>query len=153
LLADLNRRQAVIRDYVRGVALGYAVGFYLFGRPGTAKTHIVKGVLENEIKEVYRYQRGHLTPGGLFTLIREHAEEVIVLDDLGPVFKSDVALQVRLSALEHPAADDPTRTRIVRYRSKGAEERAAIRSGIISISNLELHDADLLGAFKSRVHT
>src|SRR5262249_51521287 len=104
------------------------------------------------IKEVFCYERGHLTPGGLFTLIREHAEEVIVLDDLGAIFKSDVALQILLSALEHPAPDDPTRTRIVRYRSKGAEERTAFRGGIISISNRELHDADLLLAFKSRVH-
>src|SRR5262249_54756643 len=36
LLAELRRRQAVVRDYVRGVARQYATGLYLFGRPGTA---------------------------------------------------------------------------------------------------------------------
>ena len=46
LLAELDRRQAIVRDYVRGVARQYATGLYLFGRPGTAKTHTVPAVLE-----------------------------------------------------------------------------------------------------------
>ena len=82
LLAELYKRQAVVRDYVRGVARQYATGLYLFGRPGTAKTHTVRAVLEGEIREPYAYQRGHLTPMGLFELIAEHPDEVIVLDDL-----------------------------------------------------------------------
>ena len=153
LLAELNRRQAVVRDYVRGVARQYATGLYLFGRPGTAKTHTVRGVLEQEIGEPYCYQRGHLTPVGLFELLADHPDEVIVLDDLVTIFKSDVALQILLSALEHPAPGDRTRTRVVRYRRKGEEVRVAFRGGIICVSNRELHDDELLGAFKSRVHT
>jgi hypothetical protein len=35
-------------------------------------------------------------------LIATNADEVIVLDDLGAVLKSDVALQILLSALEQP---------------------------------------------------
>ena len=42
---------------------------------------------------------------------------------------------------------------MVNYRRQGREERAVFRGGIVCISNLELHDDDLLGAFKSRVHT
>ena len=151
LLAELHRRQAIVRDYVRGVARQYATGLYLFGRPGTAKTHTVRAVLEEEIRELYTYQRGHLTPMGLFELIAEHADEVIVLDDLGAVLKSDVALQILLSALEHPTSRD--RSRVVKYRRQGREERAVFRGGIVCISNRELHDDELLGAFKSRVHT
>jgi hypothetical protein len=151
LLADLHRRQAVVRDYVRGVAGHYATGLYLFGRPGTAKTHTVRAVLEGEVREVYAYQRGHLTPLGLFELIADHPDEVIVLDDLGFVLKSDVALQVLLSALEHPTARD--RGRVVKYRRQGREERATFRGGVVCISNRALHDDELLGAFKRRVHT
>jgi hypothetical protein len=150
LLAELHRRQGVVRDMVRGVAHGYATGFYLYGRPGTAKTHTVRQVLEQEIREPYVYQRGHLTPVGLFELIRDHPEEVIVLDDLVAIFKSDIALQILLSALEHPTSWD--RSRIVKYQRKGETDRAVFRGGIICITNRELHDDDLLGAFKSRVH-
>lgn len=151
LLADLERRQGIVRDYVRGVAGQYATGLYLFGRPGTAKTHTVRKVLDEEIREIYTYQRGHLTPIGLFELIAEHPEEVIVLDDLGAVLKSDVALQILLSALEHPTSRD--RGRVVKYRRKGREDRVVFRGGIVCISNKELHDDEMLGAFKSRVHT
>lgn len=153
LLAELNRRQGIVRDYVRAVARQYATGLYLFGRPGTAKTHTVRAVLEKEIQEPYTYQRGHLTPMGLFELIAEHPDDVIVLDDLTAVLESDVALQILLSALEHPAPGDRTRSRVVKYRRQGREERVAFRGGIVCISNRELHDDELLGAFKSRVHT
>jgi hypothetical protein len=150
LLDELHRRQTIVRDYVRGVAGEYGTGLYLFGRPGTAKTHTVRAVLEELIREPYTYQRGHLTPMGLFELIATHADDVIVLDDLGAVLKSDVALQILLSALEHPTSRDRSRT--VKYRRQGREERAVFRGGIVCISNRELHDDELLGAFKSRVH-
>ena len=150
LLAELNRLQAYVRDYARGVVQRYATGVYLFGRPGTAKTHTVRAVLE-EAREPFTYQRGHLTPVGLFDLIAEHPNEVIVLDDLVSIFRSDVALQILLSALEHPSA--PDRGRTVRYKRHDEERRVYFRGGIICISNRELHDEELLGAFKSRVHT
>lgn len=152
-LAELSRRQAIVRDYVRGVARQYDTGLYLFGRPGTAKTHTVRSVLEEEIREIYVYQRGHVTPVGLFELIAEHPDDVIVLDDLVTIFRSEVALQILLSALEHPSPGDRTRTRVLKYRRKDVEVRAPFRGGIICISNRELHDDELLGAFKSRVHT
>jgi hypothetical protein len=150
-LAELRRRQAIVRDYVRGVARQYATGLYLFGRPGTAKTHTVRAVLEQEIKEIYTYQRGHLTPMGLLELIAGHTDDVLVLDDLGAVLRSEVALQILLSALEHPTSRD--RSRAVKYRRQGREEHTDFRGGIVCISNRELHDDELLGAFKSRVHT
>jgi hypothetical protein len=110
-------------------------------------------MLEKSIREPYCYQRGHLTPMGLFELIAEHRDDVIVLDDLSAVLDSDVALQILLSALEHPAPDDRTRSRVVKYKRQRHDERVSFRGGIICISNRELHDDELLGAFKSRVHT
>lgn len=150
LRQDLRRRQGVLRDYVRGVARQYATGLYLFGRPGTAKTHTVRDVLEREIREVYAYRRGHLTPMGLFELIAGHPDEVIVLDDLGSIFRSEVALQILLSALESPKGRD--RGRVVAYKRQGHEQRVVFRGGIICISNRVLHGEELLGAFKSRVN-
>ena len=151
LYAELCRRQAVVRDYVRGVAYGYSTGFYLYGLAGTAKSYIVQGVLDREIKEPYVYQSGHLTPLGLFKLLAEHADEILVLDDLGSIFRSEVALQILLSALVHPTAKD--RSRIVKYLAQRRQQWVAFRGGIICISNKVLHDTELLGAFKSRVNT
>jgi hypothetical protein len=153
LLAELRHRQGIVRDFVRGVARQYATGLYLFGGPGTAKTHTVRAVLEKDIREPYIYQRGHLTPMGLFELIAEHRDELIVLDDLAAVLDSDVALQILLSALEHPAPGDRTRSRVVKYKRQGREERVPFRGGIICISNRELHGDEMFRALKSRVHT
>jgi hypothetical protein len=106
-------------------------------------------VLEREIKEIYVYQRGHLTSMGLFELIAQHPDETIVLDDLAHLLRSDVALQLLLSALEEPTAGG----RPVIYRRQGREQRTMFRAGIVCISNRELHDDKVLNAFKSRVHT
>jgi hypothetical protein len=152
LLAELYRRQAIVREFTRQVARQYATGLYLFGPPGTAKTYTVRSVLGTEINDPYCYQRGHLTPGGLFDLICEHPEEVIVLDDLGFIFRSDVALQLLLSALEHPDPDDQTCSRILRYRKKDSEVKVTFTGGIVCISNRLLHGDELLEAFKSPVH-
>ncbi len=151
LSQELGRRLAVVRDYVRAVAHDYATGLYLYGRPGTAKTHTVRAVL-NQAGGLYAYQRGHLTPLGLFDLLNENAAEVVVLDDIGSVFRSDTALNILLAALEHPDPADRTRTRVVRYRRQGDERRVDFRGGVVCISNRELHGDDLLGAFKSRVN-
>jgi hypothetical protein len=42
---------------------------------------------------------------------------------------------------------------VVKYRRQGSELSANFRGGIVCISNRQLHDDDVLGAFKSRVHT
>jgi hypothetical protein len=42
---------------------------------------------------------------------------------------------------------------VVKYRRQGREERAVFRGGIVCISKKELHDDELLGKSKCRVHT
>jgi predicted ATPase len=41
LLAELRSKEGVVRDFVRGVARRYHTGVYMYGRPGTGKTHLV----------------------------------------------------------------------------------------------------------------
>ena len=150
LLAELNDRQGVVRDYVRMVVDGRATGVYLFGRAGTAKSYTVNEVLKTVGKAIPP-QRGHLTPIGLFQLIEENPDAVIPLDDVTAVLDSDVARQILLAALESPSPLDRTRTRVVTYRRKDEVRRAPFRGGITCISNRELHGDDVLEAFKSRV--
>ena len=68
-LQELQRRLAVVRDRVRGVARRHYTGFYLFGRAGTAKTYTVRTTLD-ELNIPYEYHAGHLTPMGLFDSLR-----------------------------------------------------------------------------------
>jgi hypothetical protein len=149
--AEHWRRLAIIRDFVRGVTRQYATGLYLYGRPGTGKTSTVRALIEGQIKEIYIYQRGQVTPMGLFEIIAANPDNLIVLDDVGAVLKSDVGLQILLSALDRPRSRDGSR--VVKYRRRGREHRVDLRGGIICISNRRLHEDEMLDAFKSRVHT
>ena len=80
-LTELQQRQAVIRDRVRGVARRHYAGFYLHGRPGTSKTHTVKTTLD-DLDIPYEYHLGHLTPMGLFDLLAQQHDRILVLDDV-----------------------------------------------------------------------
>jgi len=151
LIQDLDRRLGVVRDFVRQVADARATGLYLYGPAGTGKTRTVTSTLAKSLDCPYVYFRGHLTPIGLFELLAENQDEIIVLDDLSSVFESDIALQILLSALEPPAFRD--RTRPVEYKRQGKRQVAQFRGGIICISNLELHGNELLDAFNSRTNT
>jgi hypothetical protein len=148
LLSDLNRQQAVLRDLVRAAALNYSGGLYLFGPAGTGKTHAVRGVLQTE-GVLYAYRRGHVTPLGLYELLEEHAGGLVVLDDVGQIFRSEVALQILLAALEPKREGAPRR---VTHKTVRGESSFDFEGCVICISNLELHGDQLLEAFKSRVN-
>ena len=148
-LDELNRRQAVVSDRVRGVALRHSTGFYLYGPAGKGKTRRVRNTLEEEACK-YHYHDGHLTPMGLFDLLNEQQDRVIVLDDVGELFANRIALQLLLAALGHQP--DDVGTRIVKYRRLGSETTIRFTGGIIMISNLELHSGPVLAALKSRIN-
>lgn len=150
-LEQLHRRQSLIKDRIRAVIHKQANGVYLHGRPGSSKTYIVRTTLET-LDERYAYSNGYLTPLGLFELIEENPNSVIVLDDVSTIFKQPRALQIMLAALGTP--HDGSRTRTVRYK-KGSNDRTVFFDGsIIAISNLALagHSNEVLDALQDRVH-
>lgn len=148
-LQELLVTQELISDRVEAVARGAANGFYMFGRAGTAKTYTIRHTLD-DFGKPYEYVSGHITPMGLFDLLREHAKKTIVLDDVSELLKSKVGLQILMAALGTQPND--TGERVVRYCRQGSEETIHFRGGIIMISNLELHSTPLLQALRSRVH-
>lgn len=147
--AELDRRLAVVRDRVRGVAKGHHTGFYLFGRPGTSKTYTVRKTLD-ELAVPYCYHDGHLTPIGLFDLLEEQHDRVIVLDDVSAIFNQQIALQLLLAALGNQP--DESGTRIVKYRRSQRNEVVRFTGGVICVSNLDLQGDPIVNAVKSRVH-
>ena len=142
-LDDLERGLAIIRDRVRGVGLHLHNGFYLFGRPGTSKSHTVVKTLEaHGIR--FELHKGHLAPIGLFELLAMHHDRVIVLDDEANTFANKTALKILLAALGNEPSDSAAR--ILKYRRQGRDEVVRFTGGIIAISNLELSTNSLLAA-------
>jgi hypothetical protein len=103
-----------------------------------------------DIGQPHHYHAGHLTPLGLFDMLEEHPNDVIVLDDVSRLLKDDVTLQLFLAALGQQPNDQ--HGRIVRYRRQGRDREVEFTGGIIFMSNLVLHPAPLLEALRSRVH-
>lgn len=150
-LETLHRQQSLIRDRIRAVVHGEANGIYLHGRPGSSKTYVVRTTLEN-LGQRYTYSNGHLTPIGLFGLIEENPQSVILLDDVSSIFQQPTALQILLAALGTP--HDGSRTRTVRYKTANDDRVAFFDGSIIAISNLQLagHSNQVLEALQDRVH-
>lgn len=145
-IKSFNGKLQLIRDRVASVAHGYQTGCYLVGRPGTSKTFTVKQELER-LKEPNLYRNARMTPWGLFCLLAEYPEHIIVLDDISTLFKSDQAMQVFLSALD----GKPGQPRLVPYKSKDKNETVPFTGAIIAISNLPLRCDPLARALGSRV--
>lgn len=146
LVQQLEKRLQVIRDRVVSVAHHYHTGCYLVGRPGTGKTFTVRAELRRlDVPSTHRNAR--LTPWGLFCLLAENCEYVIVLDDIATLFKNDQAMQIFLAALD----GDPGQPREVRYKSKDKDEVIHFGGSLIAVSNVPLRCDPLARALGSRI--
>lgn len=151
VLEGLHRQKSLIRDRIRAVVHQVANGVYLYGRPGSSKTYLVRTTLD-ALGSRHAYSNGHLTPVGLFDLIEENPQSVIVLDDVSAIFGQPQALQILLAALGTP--HDGSRTRTVRYKTANGDRTVLFEGSIIAISNLQLagHSNEVLAALRDRVH-
>jgi hypothetical protein len=146
LVRQLEEKLQLIRDRVASVVHRYHTAYYLVGRPGTSKTFTVREELKR-LEEPWAYQNARMTPMGLFSFLADHPEHVIVLDDIGSLFKNDQAMQILLAALD----GDPAEARIVRYKSKDKEQTINFTGTVIAISNVPLRCDPLARALGSRI--
>ena len=134
-LEQLEEKLGVIRDRVRGVALGHHTGFYLYGRPGTSKTYTVLKTLDAE-GIPHEHKTGHVTPVGLFDMLAEYPDGLIILDDMAQILTQPIAVQILMAALGNgPDGGD----RSVEYNRSGRRRQIWFSGRIIMISNLELN--------------
>ena len=146
LVEEFERKLQIIRDRVMSVAYLYHTACYLVGRPGTSKTFTVKRELQR-LELPWAYRNARMTPMGMFDFIAEHPEHILVLDDIGTLFKNEQALQILLAALD----GDPGEPRLVSYKSKDEDLNVWFSGGIIAVSNVALRNDPLARALGSRV--
>jgi hypothetical protein len=126
---ELMEQNKIVTDLVRGVVNGRYNGVYLYGRPGTSKTFLVKTTLVKLLGKGFLYFNGHLTSRALFNVIHANPEAVIVLDDVSEIFRHRAANEVLLAALG--TGPDGSRERSVQYTTARKEEIVAFWGGII----------------------
>jgi len=140
----------IVQDRVRACIYKKATGLYLHGRPGTSKTHTVRSLLDR-LAIGYGYSNGHLTPIGLFDLLDENRDRIIVLDDVSAIFNQPIALQLLLAALGN--GHDASGVRVVRYKSAKGDRTVHFSGAIVALSNLSLsgHHETILPALRDRM--
>src|SRR5207248_7037875 len=123
----------LIRDRTRSVADRYQVGAYIVGRPGSSKTYTVLETLE-VLDTPWTYRNSRMSAMGLWCLLNEHPEHVIVLDDISTLFDQAGALQILMAAL----GGSPGKSRTVTYTTKDERKSFEFTGGIIAVSNVPL---------------
>lgn len=136
----------LIRDRTRSVAERYQVGCYLVGRAGTGKTYTVSETLDS-LGKLWILRNSRMSPMGLWTLLEEHPEHTVVLDDISTLFNEVSALQILMAAL----GGKPGQPRTITYTTKDKHERKSFEfhGGIVAISNVALRRDPLADAVAS----
>jgi hypothetical protein len=98
LVQEFERKLQIIRDRVNSVVHLYHTACYLVGRPGTSKTFTIKKELQR-LEVPWAYRNARMTPMGMFDFIAEHPEHILVLDDIGTLFKNDRVVPVSVQNL------------------------------------------------------
>jgi hypothetical protein len=144
LLASLDKKLAVVRSFIRGVAEGYHSGFYLWGEGGISKSFTVAETLD-KFGRPFKLTNSRVTAKGLFTHLRDFPDAVHVMEDVETLFQDDHTVGVLRSALWGQG------DRVVCWATALAKEQFVFDGGIILLANCDLADLPLLRALKTRI--
>lgn len=147
---SVTDRFEYLQDLVHMVAKKVQPSVMLTGTPGVGKSYLVQKTLNAaglEEDEDYVVCKGHSSPMGLYQLLHDHRDQLIVFDDC------DSALDDGISANLLKAALDSYDTRIVSWHSNKTEQLDLEKSfeftgSVVFVSNLDMHKID--GAIRSR---
>jgi len=147
-LSKFEGLRSLLRDRVRTVAEKLHNGTYIVGRPGSSKSHTVCEELQR-LGVNFIERNAKMTAPGLWSLLQENPESIIVLDDIPNLVAEKPALQILLAAL----GGEPGKPRNVTSTTGHVGGRRAFQfhGGIIAISNVPLRRDPLVDAVQSRV--
>lgn len=146
---DVATRFKYLENLANMVIEGHQPSVLLTGGPGIGKSYLIRKQLKEAglSDEDYIIASGHSTPLGLYQLLHDHRDSLIVFDDCDSVFRDEVAVNLLKAALDSYDA------RFISWHSSKAEsmdlERCFEFTGrVIFISNLHISKLD--SAIRSR---
>ena len=148
---DINQRFGFVTDLVSMVANGATASAVITGEGGLGKTYTViealranglKDITEVEVGEVvppkstYRVVKGFSTAKGLYRILFENQNSIIVFDDCDSVLKNDDACNILKGAL------DSFDKRIITWNTSRDDDDIPrwfqFKGGVIFISNMPM---------------
>lgn len=141
---SVAERFGYITDLVNMVVNKTQPAIMLTGTSGVGKSHLVMESLEKhglKESEDFRLVRGHTSPLGLYQLLHDNRDSMIVLDDADSAFRDDISANLLKAAL------DSYDKRFVSWHSSKAEQNDLERyfeftGQVIFISNMPAHRID-----------
>ena len=154
---SINQRFGFVRDMVKMLAKGDQASVVVTGPGGLGKSHTVSAALteagftdlstldELEVgssvpANSYRVVKGYSTPKGLFRLLYENRNSVLVFDDCDSVLKDPVSLNLLKGAL------DSYSRRIISWRADMRDEDLPnvfeFKGRVVFISNISSSSMD-----------
>jgi hypothetical protein len=150
LLQAYQNKLQLVRDYVRGVALGFSNGFFLFGTGGIAKSYTVLGELQR-LGTDFKLFNSRMSGRGLFDALGEFPNAIHVLEDMERLTKDADAQGIIRSACWAQKGDDGKQKRTVTWATARGVESIVFQGGLIMLSNRALDDLPELRAIKTRI--
>jgi hypothetical protein len=130
-LASYEGKLTLIRDYVRGVVLRFATGFFLCGNGGISKSHTVLNELE-KLGADYKLFNSRMSGRGLFQALAEYPNTTHVLEDMERIVGDKDTQGVLRSALWSQRGEDGKLKRVVTWSTARGIESICFTGGIIS---------------------
>lgn len=151
-LETLEKKFQLVRDRVAAVVDGTATGFFLHGPGGVSKSYTVLQQLER-MRADYVVFNSRATGRGLFNILRDHPDSIVVLEDMERLFRDAGALGVLRSALwGQQGRDRPGRQeRLVTWTNPRETLSFTFTGGIVVTANKPLDDWPELAAIKTRI--
>ncbi len=149
-LEQYEAKLQLVRDYTRGVALGYSAGFYLHGAGGISKSFTVLGELER-LKVTYKLFNSRMSGRGLFDTLQQFPDAVHVLEDMERVVNDKDAQGVLRSATWSQKTKEGKQKRTVTWATARGVDSFVFNGGIIMLSNRPLDDLPELRAIQTRI--
>jgi hypothetical protein len=149
-LESYKGKLQLVRDYVRGVALGFSNGFFLCGTGGIAKSFTVLGELQR-LGADFKLFNSRMSGRGLFEALGEYPNAVHVLEDMERIVKDKDGQGIIRSACWAQRGDDGRQKRTVTWATARGVESIVFQGGLIMLSNRPLDDLPELRAIKTRI--
>ncbi len=149
-LAAYEAKLQLVKDYTKGVALGFSNGFFLYGTGGIAKSFTVLGELQR-LGTDFKLFNSRMSGRGLFEALAEYPAAVHVLEDMERVVKDKDAQGILRSACWGQRGDDGKQMRTITWATARGVESIVFSGGIIMLSNRPLDDLPELKAIKTRI--
>jgi hypothetical protein len=149
-LESYEAKLQLVRDYTRGVALGYSAGFYLHGAGGISKSFTVLGELER-LGTNFKLFNSRMSGRGLFDTLHQYADAVHVLEDMERVVNDRDAQGVLRSATWSQKTKEGKQKRVVTWATARGVDSFVFNGGIIMLNNRPLDDLPELRAIQTRI--